>query len=62
MCAYFVFFFHIAYLSYYCEFGRGRVDLMGLKPNPLDPIVMKYVNKWQNLYAVPKCLKKHWVL
>jgi len=30
------------------------VDLMGLKPNPSDPIVMNYVNKWQNLYAVPK--------
>jgi len=29
-----VFMFHTAYLLYYCE--RDGVDLMRLKPNPLD--------------------------
>jgi len=27
-----VFLFHTAYVLYYCQ--HGRVDLMGLKPNP----------------------------
>ena len=35
VCVYFCFFlFHSAKLLYHCE--HGRVDLMGLKPNPLD--------------------------
>ena len=35
VCVYLCFFlFHTAYLLYHCE--HGGVDLMGLKPNPLD--------------------------
>ena len=34
LCVFRVFLFHIAYVFCYCE--HGGVDLMGLKPNPLD--------------------------
>jgi len=36
---YFVF-FHTADLSYYCN-THGVVDLMGLKPNPYDPMFLQ---------------------
>jgi len=32
LCIFCKFFFHTAYLLYYC--GHGGVDLMGLKPDP----------------------------
>jgi len=34
VCVFCVFLFHTAQLLYYCE--RGGVDLMGLKPDPLN--------------------------
>jgi len=34
------FLFHTTYLLYYCE--RGGVGLMGLKPNPIEPIFLQY--------------------